>query len=130
MSLKWQQYRKNEACNLHSENLVLIATAVGDEHDQQRAAEILEKHIRDGEITFDNYFDRNTLNHKLFPLFQLQYAPRKNDGHKENQTHVDPRPDDPHLPKFHKALHAGYKGTFYEWHKEHFGTFWCPGVAT
>jgi len=40
----------------------------------------------------------------------------------------DERPD-PHLPEFHKALHAGYKGSFYEWHKEHFGSFWCPGVA-
>lgn len=41
----------------------------------------------------------------------------------------DERPEDPHLPAFHEALHAGYRGTFYEWHKEHFGTFWCPGVA-
>lgn len=42
---------------------------------------------------------------------------------------VDERPDDPHLPEFHKDLHAGYKGSFYEWHKEHFGSFWCTGVA-
>lgn len=42
---------------------------------------------------------------------------------------VDERPDDPHLPEFHKALHEGYKGSFYEWHKEQFGSFWCTGVA-
>ena len=47
----------------------------------------------------------------------------------EKRADFDERPDDPHLPAFHEALHAGYKGSFYEWHKENFGTFWCAGVA-
>jgi len=56
-------------------------------------------------------------------------GPKARNAEDENYPEIDHRPDDPHLPEFHKALHAGFKGTFYEWHKEHFGTFWCTGVA-
>lgn len=51
------------------------------------------------------------------------------DAEKDASVSVDERPDDPHLPEFHKALQGGYKGSFYEWHQEHFGSFWCAGVA-
>lgn len=47
----------------------------------------------------------------------------------DSRQDIDEQPADPHLQSFHDALSAGYKGTFYEWHKEHFGTFWCPDIA-
>lgn len=46
-----------------------------------------------------------------------------------HESRVDEQQEDPHLPAFHEALRAGYKGSFYEWHKENFGSFWCPEVA-
>lgn len=51
-----------------------------------------------------------------------------NQQEEAEKSRCDQRPDDPHLTQFHSAMRAGYKGSFYAWHKENFGTFWCESV--
>ena len=62
-------YEKNEAWNHHSENVILLARQFGTKEDEAKAEAILDRHMKDGEMTTENGKERDTLLAKLKPKF-------------------------------------------------------------
>lgn len=62
----FKHYERNEDQNMHSENVVLLATHFGTQDELKKAKEILRKHNEDGSLSMENLRERQPLHDKLF----------------------------------------------------------------
>jgi len=68
----WKEYEKNEDRNNHSENVILIADAVGSDEDKKLARDILKRHHKVGHLEPKVSEVRTKLFNKLWPLFEKE----------------------------------------------------------
>jgi len=70
MNKLYKKYLKNEDCNLHTENVVLLAENFGDSDDKIIAKGILRLHEELGHITYELSQVRREIHNRLFPKLQ------------------------------------------------------------
>lgn len=76
-----KQYRNNEKDNYHTENIVLLAKAIGDKEDREKARQLEKQYKKDGHLTSEVKTAQNALNKKLWPKFKAAFdAENKKSG--------------------------------------------------
>lgn len=66
-------YNDWEDDNYHTENVVLLAEAVGDKEDIKEALRIWNEHVKMGSMSTEEMINRTSLNAKLWPAFVDKY---------------------------------------------------------
>ncbi|HET8688626.1 MAG TPA: hypothetical protein VFM18_18585 [Methanosarcina sp.] len=69
-----QVFRDNEDNNAHTENLLLMAQAVGDDNDIRNASNLVSQKERQGYMDDTTVHIERKLRNKLWPLFQAKYG--------------------------------------------------------
>lgn len=77
-----KKYRENEDNNYHSENLLLLAKAVGSKNDIEMANTVLKALKKAGYAEPEFTKKRNALNKKLWPMFKKEVAKEEKENKK------------------------------------------------
>jgi hypothetical protein len=73
-----KRYVKNEDCNAHSENVILLAEAFGTKEDVQIAHHILELHHELNHMPYPLARIRSVIHNRLYPIM-IRACKRKED---------------------------------------------------
>lgn len=72
----WRLYKSNEECNGHTENVLVIAQAVGKLSDIRQAAGAVAMHLKAGCITPQVEEICSDIRSRLWQKFQSLYQPK------------------------------------------------------